>query len=498
VTAARVPAGTQRPSGGTGVSVEAVVSSVPRELYLNGDWQRAEQRMPVYDPATGSVVTDVADASPADALAAVAAADAALVGWRSTPPRRRAEVLHTVADLLVQHRDELATVITLEMGKPLAEARAEVGYAAGFFRWYAEEAVRIGGRTTSHEDGGARVLTFRRPIGVCVLITPWNFPLAMGARKIAPALAAGCTAIVKPAPQTPLSMLALGQIMQRADLPAGVVNIVTTADAPGVVEPLLDDPRVRKLSFTGSTAAGRHLLARAATQVLRSSMELGGNAPFLVFEDADVPAAVEGALVAKLRNGGQACTSANRIIVHERVVDDFAGMLAARMAGLRVGGGFDPAVDVGPLIDERQLASVIELVDDAVSDCARVLTGGGPLDRPGWFFAPTVLVGVDPGARLLHTEIFGPVAPIIACHDEDEMLALANDTEYGLVGYVFTRDLERALRVVDGLDVGMVGVNRGLVTYVGAPFGGVKQSGFGREGGPEGLEEYLETQYVAM
>ncbi|HZV75394.1 MAG TPA: NAD-dependent succinate-semialdehyde dehydrogenase [Conexibacter sp.] len=476
-----------------------VVAAVPSRLYVDGEWREgAAGTLPVEDPATGATLCEVADATEEDALAALAAADRAFASWRATAPRERSDVLRNAYELTIARRDELALLMTLEMGKPLAESRSEVVYAANFLRWYAEEAVRIGGRFGVNENGVGRVLTLQQPVGPCVFVTPWNFPLAMGTRKLAPALAAGCTCVVKPARQTPLSMLALTQILEQAGVPAGVVNVVTTRSSGPLVRALLADPRARKLSFTGSTDVGKLLIAQAAEQVLRVSMELGGNAPLLVFEDADLDLAVEGAVLAKTRNGGEACTSANRMYVHERVADAFAARLAERLGAMRVGRGTEAGVEIGPLIDEAQRGTVEELVGDATDRGARVLAGGARVDGPGCFFAPTVLVDVPAEARVLHEEIFGPVAPIVTFRHDDEAIAVANDTEYGLVAYVFTRDVNRAFDAIERLDAGMIGFNQGMVSNAGAPFGGVKHSGFGREGGPEGLQEYLATKYVAM
>jgi succinate-semialdehyde dehydrogenase/glutarate-semialdehyde dehydrogenase len=479
---------------------QRVLAATPRRLYIDGEWRDGEggATLTVEDPATGAPLCEIADATPADAVAALDAADRAFQSFRFTPPRERADVLRRAYELMIARQDELALLMTLEMGKPLAEARSEVLYSAGFLRWYSEEAVRINGRFTAEENGRGRVLTLQQPVGPCVFVTPWNYPLAMGARKIAPAIAAGCTVVVKPAQQTPLSMLALVGIFEQAGLPAGVLNLVTTSSARPAVAALLADPRARKLSFTGSTETGRGLAAQATEQLLRVSMELGGNAPFLVFEDADLDAAVDGALLAKMRNGGEACTAANRFLVHERVAAEFSQRLAKRMGALQVGRGTEPGVEVGPLIDGRQRAVVEELVEDAVGRGAQLLTGGGRPDGAGYFFAPTVLAEVPADARLLHEEIFGPVAPITTFGADEEAIAAANDTEYGLVAYVYTRDVERSFRVIEQLDTGMIGFNQGLVSNVGAPFGGVKQSGYGREGGPEGMQEYLETKYVAM
>jgi succinate-semialdehyde dehydrogenase/glutarate-semialdehyde dehydrogenase len=477
-----------------------VIERVNRRLLIGGEWRDATggATLDVEDPATGEVIAAVADATPGDAAAALAAADAAFASWRAVAPRDRADILRRAFDLMQARVDELALLMTLEMGKPVAESLGEVAYAAQFLRWYSEEAVRINGRFTTNEAGNGRVLTMRQPIGPCLFITPWNFPLAMGTRKIGPALATGCTCVVKPAKQTPLSMLALAQILEEAGLPGGVVNVITARSSAAVTAPLIADPRLRKLSFTGSTEVGKQLIKQSAEQVLKVSMELGGNAPFLVFEDADLDAAVDGALLAKMRNGGQACTSANRFHVHETVAEAFADKLAARIGALKVGPGTEPGVEVGPLIDETQRSTVAELVDDAVAKGARVLTGGTRLDGPGSFYAPTVLAGVPADADLLSEEIFGPVAPITTFATDEEAVAKANDTRYGLAAYVFTADLARAVGVVESLETGMVGLNQGIVSNAGAPFGGVKHSGFGREGGPEGLDEYLETKYIAM
>jgi succinate-semialdehyde dehydrogenase / glutarate-semialdehyde dehydrogenase len=452
----------------------------------------------VVDPATGAELEQVADATPADALAALDSAVAAFNGWRATAPRVRAEVLRRAYELMVAREDELAALMTAEMGKPLAEARGEVRYAAAYVRWYAEEAVRIGGRTARHEDDGSELLTVQEPVGPCLLITPWNFPLAMGARKVAPALAAGCVALVKPAEQTPLSMLALAEIFAEAGLPDGVLHVLPTTAPAALTTALLDDGRLRKLSFTGSTAVGRVLAAQAAGRLLRVSMELGGNAPFLVFADADLDAAVQGALAAKVRNMGQACTAANRFLVEQSVAAAFTDRLAAAMGALRVGPGAEPGSEVGPLIDARAREGVQELVDDAVARGARVRAGGRRVGDAGFFYAPTVLDDVAPGSRILAEEVFGPVAPVIAFGSYDEAVRLANDTTYGLAAYAYTNDNGRALDLVRDLQFGMVGINRGVVSYAGAPFGGIKDSGFGREGGPEGLQEYLSTKYAAF
>jgi succinate-semialdehyde dehydrogenase/glutarate-semialdehyde dehydrogenase len=433
-----------------------------------------------------------------DALAALGAAADRQGEWAATPPRERGEILRRAYEAIVERTEELALLMTLEMGKALAESRAEIAYAAEFFRWFSEEAVRIHGRYMVNTTGRGRILTLRQPVGPCVFVTPWNFPTAMGTRKIAPAIAAGCTIVVKPAQQTPLSMLALVEILDHSGLPGGVLNVITAKRSGAVIEPLLKDSRTRKLSFTGSTEVGRRLITQAAEQVLRVSMELGGNAPFLVFEDADLDAAVEGAMVAKMRNVGEACTAANRFHVHESVAEEFAARLAERMQALKVGRGTEPDTDVGPLIDEDQRTKVAELVADATDRGARALLGGERVDGRGYFFAPTVLAGVPEDARLLREEIFGPVAPIATFSSDAQALAAANRTEYGLVAYVYTRDLARAFHVCEGIETGMVGLNQGVVSNPAAPFGGVKQSGFGREGGFEGIGEYLETKYIAM
>jgi succinate-semialdehyde dehydrogenase / glutarate-semialdehyde dehydrogenase len=494
------------PDGGGHAGEQAALERAPRALYIGGEWRAATggATLAVEDPATGQSIAEVPDATPEDALAALAAADAAQADWRASAPRERGEILRRAHELLREGADELALLMTLEMGKPVAESRAEIAYAAEFLRWFSEEAVRIHGRYMTNTTGSGRILTMRQPVGPCVFVTPWNFPTAMGTRKIAPAIAAGCTMVVKPAQQTPLSMLALAKILERAGLPGGVLNVITAHRSGAVIEPLLGDSRTRKLSFTGSTEVGRKLIAQSAEQVLRVSMELGGNAPFLVFEDADLDAAVEGALIAKLRNVGEACTAANRFHVHESLADEFARRMAERMSALKVGRGTEPGVDVGPLIDERQRQVVRELVKDAVQQGGRLLTGGedvsdrAPGGRAGYFYAPTVIADVPASARALREEIFGPVAPIATFADEDEAIAAANATEYGLLAYVYTRELQRALRVSEALEVGMVGLNQGIVSNPAAPFGGVKQSGFGREGGFEGVEEYLETKYVAV
>jgi succinate-semialdehyde dehydrogenase / glutarate-semialdehyde dehydrogenase len=478
----------------------AVLGWVPTDLFIGGKWRAASGggTLPVEDPATTEVLVEVADGQESDALAALAAAADVQPQWATYAPRERGEILRRAYEAIVERTDELALLMTLEMGKSVAESRAEIAYAAEFFRWFSEEAVRIHGRYMVNTTGNGRILTMRQPVGPCVFVTPWNFPTAMGTRKIAPAIAAGCTMVVKPAKQTPLSMLALAKLLQEAGLPAGVLNVITAQHAGEVIEPLLKDARTRKLSFTGSTEVGRSLIEQSAQQVLRVSMELGGNAPFLLFDDADLDAALEGAMAAKMRNIGEACTAANRFHVHASVAEEFARRLAEKMGALKIGRGTEPGVDVGPLIDEAQRAKVTELVEDAVNRGARLLLGGHPADGPGYFFEPTVIVDVPEDARLLREEIFGPVAPIATFATDEQALDAANRTEYGLVAYVYTRDLDRAFHVCERLESGMVGLNQGVVSNPAAPFGGVKQSGFGREGGFEGIDEYLEIKYVAM
>lgn len=473
---------------------------VPKQLFIGGTWVDAADgaTMPVDNPATGEVVCHVADAGAKDAQLAVDAAVRVQEEWAATAPRARSEILRRAYDIIVSRTDELALLMTTEMGKPLAEARGEVAYAAEFFRWFSEEAVRIEGGFGTLPDGRNRMLLMRRPVGPCLLITPWNFPLAMGTRKIGPAIAAGCTMVLKPAPQTPLSSLVLAEILREAGLPDGVLNVVTTSKPGEVVEPLLRGGRIRKLSFTGSTGVGKLLLEQSAEQVVRTSMELGGNAPFIVFADADLDKAVDGAMAAKMRNMGEACTAANRFFVHRDVAEEFAVRLAARMNALNVGPGTEPGVDVGPLIDRNGRRKVERLVEDAVQRGARVLAGGRTPDGPGSFYPPTVLSRVSPDSDLMGTEIFGPVAAILTFDDEDEVVRRANDTEWGLVGYVFTESLDRALRVSERLEAGMVGLNTGLVSNPAAPFGGVKQSGLGREGGRVGIDEFLDYKYVAV
>jgi len=482
------------------VSKLGLPAGVPTRLYIDGRWMDAAdgREFEVIDPSTGETIARVADARPEDGERALAAADAAAAAWARTAPRERGEILRRAFELCIERSEELALVMTLEMGKPLAESRAEVAYGAEFLRWFSEEAVRIAGRYVTAPDGRNRLLVVPRPVGPCLFVTPWNFPLAMATRKVAPALAAGCTSVLKPAALTPITALLFAQILEDAGVPAGVVNVIPTTSAGAVTGPLIADPRLRKLSFTGSTEVGRRLLAASADQVLRVSMELGGNAPFLVFPDADLDQAVEGALLAKLRNGGEACVAANRFLVHESVEPEFTRRLVERMAEYRLGRGVDPETRLGPLVDEATRTKVAELVEGAIADGAQLALGGEVPEGPGYFYPATVLTGVPAGARILGEEIFGPVAPITTFRTEDEAVRLANASEFGLVCFVFTSDLDRALRLAERLETGMLGLNTGLVSNPAAPFGGVKQSGLGREGGTEGIQEYIETCYVGI
>jgi len=471
---------------------------VPTGLFIGGEWTTSGRTIGVTDPATEDTLVEIADGTPDDALAAVAAAAAALPGWAATPPRQRAECLRKAWALMIERSDAIARLMVLENGKALRDAKGEVTYAAEFFRWYAEEAVRIDGAVTTAPAGTNRIMVLRQPVGVSVLVTPWNFPAAMATRKIGPALAAGCTVVLKPAKETPLCAFAVAEILREAGVPAGVVNVVCTSKAGPLVGAMLADPRVRKLSFTGSTEVGRTLLATAAQTVTNCSMELGGNAPFLIFDDADLDAALDGAFLAKMRNGGEACTAANRFYVHEAVADEFTSRFADRLSKLAVGPGLDEGTDLGPLVNEDTRSKVASLVESATAGGARAVTGGRAPDRRGFFYLPTVLGDVPPDAAILGTEIFGPVAPVVRFRDEADVIRWANDTEYGLVSYLYTGDLRRALRVSEALETGMVGVNRGIVSDPAAPFGGVKQSGIGREGGHEGLLEFTESKYNAV
>ena len=479
---------------------QTVVDNVPKQLYIGGEWRDAGGggKLEVIDPSTEEPMAEVADGTPEDAMAALDAAVGAQKEWAASAPNDRAGILWKAFELMTERADELATLMTLEMGKPVAESKAEILYAADFFRWYSGEALRIEGSYKQFANGTSRVLVMKQPVGPSLMITPWNFPMAMGTRKAGPALAAGCTAVIKPAQQTPLCMLAMAKLLEEAGLPGGVLNILTTSSSGSTTGPLIEDGRLRKLSFTGSTEVGRKLIEASAANVLKTSMELGGNAPFLVFEDADLDAAVDGALLAKMRNIGEACTSANRFHVAEPVREQFEQRLAEKMGGLKLGRGTEEDVKVGPLIDQPSREKVAELVQDALDKGATCVVGGEIPDGRGYFYPPTVLGSVPGDARVLTEEIFGPVAPVTTFESEEDAIARANDTEYGLVAYVFTRDIKRAIRVCEGLDTGMVGLNQGMVSNAGAPFGGVKQSGIGREGGHEGLEEFLETKYVAV
>ena len=477
-----------------------VVEHVPKRLFIGGKWVDAAggQTFPVEDPSTEEAIAEVADATPDDALAALAAAAEQQAAWREHPPRERGEILRRAYETMVDRADDLALLMTLEMGKPIAESKAEVTYAAEFFRWFAEQAVRIDGRFQVAPTGQGRLLVMQQPVGPSYLITPWNFPAAMATRKIGPAVAAGCTMVLKPAGSTPLSALAVAQILEEAGLPKGVLNVITSSSSGDVSKPIISDFRLRKLSFTGSTEVGRKLMEQASEQILRVSMELGGNAPFIVFDDADFDAAVEGALIAKMRNIGEACTAANRFYVAEELYDRFVDALGERMGSLKIGRGTDEDAKVGPLIDDEQRSKVRELVEDATAKGAQVAAAGEPPAGPGYYYPPTVLRDIPDEARLLKEEIFGPVAPVKRFTDEAHALRMANDTEYGLVAYLYTRDLGRALRVMEQLEYGMIGLNQGMVSNPAAPFGGIKHSGVGREGGYEGIQEYLETKYCAV
>ncbi|AOX45245.1 MULTISPECIES: NAD-dependent succinate-semialdehyde dehydrogenase [unclassified Microbacterium] len=475
-----------------------LLASVPTGLLIGGEWRAATggETVAVNDPATGEVIREIADATVDDGIAAMDAAADAFPSWAATPARERAEILRRAFDLLQERKEDIALLMTLEMGKPLAEARGEVAYGGEFLRWFSEVTAHTQGRYGANPEGTGRMIVSQHPVGPCYLITPWNFPLAMATRKIAPALAAGCTVVIKPATLTPLTTLFFAQILQDAGLPAGVVNVITTTNTGPVSERIISDPRLRKLSFTGSTPVGVKLLQQAAPGVLRTSMELGGNAPFVVFDDADLDKAVEGAMLAKFRNIGQACTAANRFIVQRSVVEEFSRRVTERVQGLTIGRGTDEGVQIGPLIDDRAVDKARTLVGDAVERGATVTTGGSPIDGPGTFFEPTVVTDVQPGSDILREEIFGPVLAIVPFDDEDDAVRIANDTEYGLVSYVFTESLARGQRMIDRLETGMMGLNVGVVSNAAAPFGGWKQSGLGREGGDEGIHEYLQTKYT--
>jgi succinate-semialdehyde dehydrogenase / glutarate-semialdehyde dehydrogenase len=479
-------------------SEKALLESVPDGLFIGGEWSPAisGRTLDVHDPATGEVIKTIADAAVDDGAAALDAAVNAEAAWAKTPPRERAEVLRRAFDLVQEHKDDVGLLMTLEMGKPLAESKAEVSYGSEFLRWFSEESVRIFGRYGTNPEGTGRMIVSQHPVGPCFLITPWNFPLAMATRKIAPAVAAGCTVVIKPPELTPLTTLYFVKLLAEAGLPRGVVNVITTSTSGKVSGPIIADPRLRKLSFTGSTEVGRKLLEQAAANILRTSMELGGNAPFLIFDDADLGAAVDGAMMAKFRNIGQACTAANRFIVHQAVADEFAARVTERVQAFNIGRGTEEDVQIGPLINADAVQKADALVRDASYRGAKVLTGGHPIQGPGTFYEPTVVTGVRPGSDILREEIFGPVLSIVTFGDEDEAVRIANDTEYGLVGYAYTKDLARGQRLIESLQTGMLGLNVGVVSNAAAPFGGVKQSGIGREGGFEGIQEYLSTKYT--
>jgi succinate-semialdehyde dehydrogenase/glutarate-semialdehyde dehydrogenase len=478
--------------------VSRVLSMVPTGIWIGGEERSADSTFDVTNPATDEVLISIANATAADAIAALDAACAVQETWAATPARERGEVLRSVFETITDKADDIATLMTLEMGKVVAESLGEVKYGAEFFRWFAEEAVRIGGRYTPSPAGTGRIVVTKQPVGPCYAITPWNFPLAMGTRKIGPALAAGCTMIVKPAQETPLTMLLLAKLMADAGLPKGVLSVLPTNQPRDVTTALIDDGRLRKLTFTGSTGVGKALIKQSADALLRTSMELGGNAPLVVFDDADVDAAVDGAMLAKMRNGGEACTAANRLYVANPLLDDFTDKFVKKMGELSIGNGLDPSSKLGPLVNPKQVQTVQELVDDAVEKGATVALGGQAPGGPGNFYPATVLTNVPPNARILKEEVFGPVAPIVGFDTEDEGVAAANDTEYGLAAYIFTQSLDRALRVAESINAGMVGVNRGVISDPAAPFGGVKESGFGREGGIEGIDEYLDIKYIAL
>jgi succinate-semialdehyde dehydrogenase/glutarate-semialdehyde dehydrogenase len=476
----------------------ALLKSVPTGLWIGGEERQAKSTFNVLDPSSDEVLVAVGDATAEDAVAALDAACAVQAEWAATPARQRGEILRSVFETITERADDIAALMTLEMGKVLAESKGEVTYGAEFFRWFAEEAVRIGGRYTPSPAGTGRIIVTKQAVGPCYAITPWNFPLAMGTRKMGPAFAAGCTMIVKPAQETPLTMLYLAKLMAEAGLPKGVLSVLPTSSPGPVTEALVDDGRLRKLTFTGSTGVGKALVKQSADKLLRTSMELGGNAPFIVFDDADIDAAVDGAMLAKMRNGGEACTAANRFHVANSVREEFTEKLVKRMSEVTLGNGLDESATLGPLINNKQLQKVTELVSDAVSRGATVAVGGVAPGGPGNFYPATVLADVPADARILKEEVFGPVAPITGFDTEEEGVAAANDTEYGLAAYVYTRSLDRALRVAEGIESGMVGVNRGVISDAAAPFGGIKESGFGREGGTEGIEEYLDTKYIAL
>ncbi|WP_137148365.1 NAD-dependent succinate-semialdehyde dehydrogenase [Mycolicibacterium sp. CR10] len=480
------------------MDIEKLLSSVPTGLWIGGEERRGSSTFDVLNPATDEVLISIANATPADGIAALDAAAGVQKEWAATPPRERGEILRSVFEAITERAEEFATLMTLEMGKVLAESMGEVKYGAEFFRWFAEEAVRIDGRYTRSPAGTGRIIVTKQAVGPCLAITPWNFPLAMGTRKIGPAMAAGCTMVIKPAQETPLTMMLLAKLMDDAGLPKGVLSILPTTKPGDLTTALIDDGRLRKLTFTGSTGVGKALVKQSADKLLRLSMELGGNAPFIVFDDADIDAAVDGALLAKMRNGGEACTASNRFHVANSVREEFTEKLVKRMSEFKLGNGLDKSSTLGPLISKKQVAIVEDLVSDAVSKGATVAVGGVAPDGVGHFYPATVLADVPAAARIFKEEVFGPVAPVIGFDTEQEGIDAANDTEYGLAAYIYTQGLDRALRVAEAIEAGMVGINRGVISDPAAPFGGVKESGYGREGGSEGIEEYLDTKYIAL
>ncbi len=480
--------------------IDQLIQKIPTDLYIGGKWIPSSdgERFDVFDPATEAAISSIANGTAADAVAAVDAAYSAGPDWASRSPRERSEILHKAFELMIDRREDYATVIPREEGKTRAEGLGEVDYAAGFMRWYAEEAVRCAGRFSRAPAGANNILVYHQPVGVSLLITPWNFPAAMATRKIAPALAAGCTMILKPASATPLTALMLMGLLEDAGVPPGVINLIPSRNSSVISNTILSDDRTRKVSFTGSTEVGRLLLTKAAERVINCSMELGGNAPFIVLDDADLDISIKGAVAAKIRNAGESCIGANRFYVHSSLIAEFAEQFAAAMSALKVGPGLDEGVEVGPLVNASTRDKVENLVDQAVSLGARVLTGGKRLDRPGYFYEPTVMLDIPDRAEILHTEIFGPVATLVPFDNVDEVVARANDTVFGLAAYVFGKDIGRALSVAERLEAGVMGINRGFISDPAAPFGGFKQSGIGREGSQEGMHEFLETKYIAV
>ncbi|WP_016996804.1 NAD-dependent succinate-semialdehyde dehydrogenase [Kocuria atrinae] len=480
--------------------ISALLEATPKGLLINGEWRDASDggTFDVENPATGEVLATLASATEEDSRAAMDAAANAQESWARTSTRERSDILMRAYNLVKEHTDELATLMTLEMGKPLKESQGEVVYGNQFMRWFSEEAPRHYGRYADTPEGNLKMIVTHKPVGPCLLITPWNFPLAMATRKVAPAVAAGCTMILKPARLTPLTSQYFAKLIIEAGIPAGVLNVVCSASASKVSGPIMDDPRLRKVSFTGSTPVGKQLMKTAADRVLRTSMELGGNGPFIVFEDADLDKAVEGAMAAKMRNMGEACTAANRFLVHESVAEEFSKKFGEKLGALKTGNGMDEGTDVGPLVEKKARDGVVELVEDAKEKGATISVGGKAVDGNGYFFEPTLITGVTEDCRVFTEEIFGPVAPVITFKDEDDAVRLANSTEYGLASYVYTNDISRALRIGDRIEYGLLGMNVGVISNAAAPFGGVKESGLGREGGAEGIAEYTTTQYMGL